>query len=157
MDDLEIYIRYKLGQRIFRDNNWSNEAHRRFSYHEEDDYNDETIRLFYDLFPKMERNRQKLISVAWKGNIEIYLVNNYYVRSDKTFRAFARDVESCIYRSDYSGTVNEIKSLIKIMIDMDYERTDKTDSGMDVVPSRSNYLENESVRAFLGMFKKKVT
>jgi ssDNA-binding Zn-finger/Zn-ribbon topoisomerase 1 len=77
--DKEFYIRYRLGQRVFRDNMWSYEEHERFSFHVdnlEGNYeNDNILKIYYDLFPKINTDK-KLISNAWKGGIYFKLIPN---------------------------------------------------------------------------------
>jgi len=130
--DLEFYIRYKLGQRVFRDDNWRGQPHKRLNLHcrcgesadcmckdgeflpncemNQNRKNDNIIHLFQDLFPKIEKSK-KLISNAWKGGIFVQLIN----KSDKheDYIGFNPKRGYIILNGECDGTVNLIKLLIK--------------------------------------------
>jgi hypothetical protein len=99
-EDLEFYIRYKLGQRVFRDGDWHGEEHERLSYHCDDEHNDTIISIFNDVLPKID-NTKKRMSRAWKGGIEVYLIN----KDDG-------EEKDIIYEYSMQGTVDDIKSLV---------------------------------------------
>jgi hypothetical protein len=100
-EDLEFYIRYKLGQRVFRDGDWHGEEHERLSYHCDDEHNDNIISIFNDILPKID-NTKKRMSRAWKGGIEVYLINKD--------NGEEKDI---IYEYSMEGTVDDIKSLVR--------------------------------------------
>jgi hypothetical protein len=132
--DKEFYIRYRLGQRVFRDNMWSYEEHDRFSFHNRcgescgnecnndenceknmNIRNDNILKIFYDLFPKINTDK-KLISNAWKGSIYITLINN----SDKHEEYVGKNAKKgdiVLDENDVGGkgTVEIIKLLIDKM------------------------------------------
>lgn len=135
--DIEFYIRYKLGQRIFTDKNWSGQPHKRLNLHcrcGESSYcmckdgkrlsncemnqnckNDEIIHLFQDLFPKIEQSK-KLISNGWKGGISVQLIN----KSDKhtDYIGYNPKQGYIILNGSGEGTVEIIKLLINKMYEV---------------------------------------
>jgi hypothetical protein len=130
--DLEFYIRYKLGQRVFRVDNWGGQEHKRFNFHcrcgestdcmckdgeslpncemNQNYKNDNIIHLFQDLFPKIEKSK-KLISNAWKGVIIFQLINKSDKHSD--YIGINPKQGYIILNGNGQGTVEIIKLLIK--------------------------------------------
>jgi len=117
--DSEFYVRYKLGQRIFSAGNWSGEHHNKFDYHCEDLEsnldNDNIINLFSHLF--RISGSKKIITSAWKGTMQVYLVDKNY-NALKIYGHYAlRDSEiGDILPRGIEGTVQDLKSILKRLI-----------------------------------------